>query len=149
MEYWSFVWHTLGQLLLVSVALKLKLLHFLLTLTVNVEDTILHPLNLTLFLGKGKTEASEPTGGWHAFLSLICSKFLLERDFNLLHSFPNVLAVVYKVSWTYVFLLVTDRTLLTFWVFSLYINIFSGDLKFSVSLNSNHPGFWNIPNRIF
>jgi len=69
-----------------------------LTLTVNVEDTISHPLNLTLFVGKGKTEASEPTGGWHAFLRLICSKFLLERDFHLLHSFPNVLAVVCKVS---------------------------------------------------
>jgi len=80
------------------VALKLKLLHFLLTLTANVEDTISHPLNLTLFVGKGKTEASEPTGGWHAFLSLICSKFLLERDLNLIHSFPNVLAVVYKAS---------------------------------------------------
>jgi hypothetical protein len=67
-------------------------------MTVNVEDTISHLLNLTLFVGKGKTEASEPTGGWHAFLRLICSKFLLERDFQLLHLFPNVLAVAYKVS---------------------------------------------------
>jgi len=96
------------------MALKLKLLHILLTLTVNVKDTISHPIYLTLFVGKGKTEASGPTGGWHAFLSLICSKFLLERDFNLLHPFPNVLAVVYKVTRTYLFLLSTDRTLLTF-----------------------------------